>query len=598
MKKTSLVVEDQTASVAETELDLARNALSYDLKPYSSHPFPQTAPSRVSAIAQLFGLSPVAPTKARVLELGCSSAGNIIPLAAHYPNAQFVGVDISRIQIAEGRGRIDNLSLKNISLRCESFTECDAAVLGKFDYVIVHGVYSWVAAPVREAMLDLIGKVLNDNGVAYISYNVLPGWRIPQTLRDALVHIVPTDAPMEERVRVARFAIRFIAESSSDQSLYGKGLREWAAQLEGLPDDYLVHEFLEPVNQPCTVSEFLNSADKHGLAYLGESDLPTMVPENAVGDRADAIRQMTGNNIIAVEQFIDLINGRTFRQSLLVKTAAAAKINRNLSPASLDKLHFVCDHSYRASDGSDGDLFTALDGAGRTVTATSFEVGKALQHIQKLFPQSFTVASLCKDLGIKQAEGREAIADLILRMVLAGLLVPMAEKIVATDVAKTKPLATSLARTDALQGLRFTTNSKHERVEIDPAARIALPLLDGESDRDTLTNALINAGKSGQLAFAKDGVAISDESELAGAAQQVSDQVLQGLAQTRSVVWDAEPRSATPGATDVRLLGLVTVDSKAVDAACASERLPNTKSLPALQPVYRLAQLPSTKRTS
>jgi hypothetical protein len=62
------------------------------------------------------------------------------------------------------------------------------AELGRFDYIVAHSVYSWVPEAVREHILVLCRELLSGNGVAYISYNALPGWRMRGMLRDVLLH--------------------------------------------------------------------------------------------------------------------------------------------------------------------------------------------------------------------------------------------------------------------------------------------------------------------------------------------------------------------------------------------------------------------------
>jgi SAM-dependent methyltransferase len=158
----------------------------FNVLPYISKPFPQSAPARLAALATLFGLSPPAVSEARVLELGCASGGNIIPLALRFPGARFLGVDLAERHVQEGRERIDALELKNIRL------EADLTTLDlkgeRFDYIICHGVYSWVPEAAREAILRIVGESLADNGVAYLSYNVYPGWQLRNVVRDMMVY--------------------------------------------------------------------------------------------------------------------------------------------------------------------------------------------------------------------------------------------------------------------------------------------------------------------------------------------------------------------------------------------------------------------------
>src|SRR3569623_2407006 len=234
---------------------IARTALKYDLLPYQSKAFAQSQPSRLGGIARLFGLESAPLDGARVLELGCASGGNIIPLAMRYPGASFIGVDLARTQVAAGRARIARLGLGNIEIRCQSFSEIGDE-LGSFDYIICHGVYSWVPPAVQDAIFRIVGARLSPVGIACISYNVLPGWRMLQPLRDAFMLQIPDDVDSLARVARARELLTFLSEATPDKGPYGDMLRSWAARLSGLPADYIAHEFLEEMNNPSTVRAF------------------------------------------------------------------------------------------------------------------------------------------------------------------------------------------------------------------------------------------------------------------------------------------------------------------------------------------------------
>lgn len=523
---------DTAASrTAGLERALARNSLNYDLQPYAAHAFAQTAPARLAGVARLFGLMPPPVAGARILELGCSSGGNIIPLAERYPDADVHGVDISRVQISAGRARVAELGLGNVHLHCQSFTE--VGDLGRFDYVIAHGVYSWLPPAVREAMMALIGRLLADDGVAYVSYNVLPGWRVPQALRDALLLTVPMDAPAALKVERAREALRFLADATDKDSVYGAGIREWATRLADLPDDYVGHEFLEDINAPCTVLDFINAADEQGLTYLGESDIAPMVADNRDPDLAERLRAMTGNQVAGMEQMMDIITGRTFRQSLLVRHAAAAGITRDLTPARLESLHFVTDGTLKGSgsddegeDDADDTLFTAIDGAGRTVTAGSAGTTRALRHLIGRYPASFDLASLQAAAG---EEAAEEVGETLFRMLLAGMVTPLSEPVEPVLELGDTPRATASARADAAAGATSTANLRHERVLLDAAAGVVLPLLDGHTDTAALTAALVDAAAAGRVTIARDGTPLTDRAELEEVAAPMVPRVLEGI---------------------------------------------------------------------
>src|SRR5438067_606079 len=133
---------------------------SYDEVPYTSYPFPDTHPDHLCTVATLFGLKPPDISQCRVLELGCASGGNLMPLAELYAESTFLGIDLAQRQIDFGQQQVAELGLKNVELRRASITEVDDSY-GKFDYIICHGVYSWVPDTVQAKILDVCRQNLS-----------------------------------------------------------------------------------------------------------------------------------------------------------------------------------------------------------------------------------------------------------------------------------------------------------------------------------------------------------------------------------------------------------------------------------------------------
>src|SRR5579885_3542030 len=126
----------------------------YDEVPYDSGPYPETHPDSLASVATLFGMTPPAIRQCRVLELGCAIGRNLIPMGLGLPEGQFVGLDLSSRQIAEGQRTIDAIGLKNVDLRVMDLLDVDDR-LGEFDYIICHGVLSWVPRPVQDKILAI-----------------------------------------------------------------------------------------------------------------------------------------------------------------------------------------------------------------------------------------------------------------------------------------------------------------------------------------------------------------------------------------------------------------------------------------------------------
>ena len=131
----------------------------YDEVTYPGWPFPQAQPDRLATLARLFGMAPADPANCRVLELGCGDGGNAMAVACSWPGSRVVGVDLAPGAIARGRALAAEAGIANVDLRVGDIARLPAD-LGEFDYVVAHGVYSWVPEPVRAALLDACRRFL------------------------------------------------------------------------------------------------------------------------------------------------------------------------------------------------------------------------------------------------------------------------------------------------------------------------------------------------------------------------------------------------------------------------------------------------------
>jgi len=510
--------------------DIARNAASYDDLPYASHPFPQTHPARLAALAKIFNLPAEAPATARVLELGCASGGNLIPLAARYPDADFLGVDLSQRQIEEGAQRIARLGLANIRLRRQSLTDLGAED-GAFDYIICHGVYSWVPAPVRHAILRIAHDNLAPTGIAFISYNVLPGWRLRQVLRDALALHAPSQGSLHARVAEARSLITFLEQHTPPDGIWGRIFRHEAAQLKGMNDSYIGHEFLEDCNEPCSFTEFMQDAASHDLAYLAEAELTSMLPENMNPPAAPTLRALAGDQLIPLEQHIDIFTGRTFRQTLLVHKNLESKCVRKLLPAIVEGLHLSARPDFAFAREENGQTIFK-DGAGAGFATSDSIMKKAVETLIARLPGSTSLDELTAALKTEgvatEAQSRATLADGLFKMMIANILKPSIEPTRVAANLSPKPVACPLLRGDAAANVLSSANLRHERVDFDIVAQTVTPLLDGTNDRDALVAAVIAAATAGRISFQRAGQTVTDPAGIADCAGEHVDRVLTG----------------------------------------------------------------------
>lgn len=359
--------------------DLLRQ--SYDEVPYTSHPFPQSAPERLEGIATLFGLAPAPPAHARVLELGCAAGGNIIPFALRHPGAQVVGLDLSAVQIAQGIERVRQLGIANLALHPMNLEDVDAS-LGKFDYIICHGVYSWVPDSVRQAIMRICSAHLAPAGMAYISFNTYPGWKAREIVRDAMLFRSEARSTPDEKLGYARGMLEFLVQMSAEGSLLRKALDEVMPTIEAAGPAYLMHEFLEHCNQPMYFRDFVASARAQGLDYLGDADPQTMFVSNHGAQVAEPLMKEAGSDQVLMEQYLDFLTNRSFRRSLLVHAAHKKDVKYRLDVQCMDKLHYAWAEDPQTQTGLPrAALFSAMAAVHAALDAA--------------FPATLSFAELC-----------------------------------------------------------------------------------------------------------------------------------------------------------------------------------------------------------
>jgi len=293
----------------------------YDAVPYPGRALPQTHPDRLATMAALFGLDgAAAPAACRVLELGCGDGANLLPLALALPGSSFVGVDSSGAAIARASALAARLGARNIDFVETGFEAFEHAP-GEFDYVIAHGLYSWIDAPLRDRLMALFAAALSERGVAYVSYNALPGHAIRQTLRDMLAFALEGNDEPRERMAAAR---ELLTETTE---LWGPGdgseatIGGHARMLLEQGDALFFHDTLAPVNKALYVRELAAHAAAHGLQFLAEADFHEMQTGGLPEGLQHRVRAV--EDPVAREQLIDFLKQRMFRQTLLCRAAVA-----------------------------------------------------------------------------------------------------------------------------------------------------------------------------------------------------------------------------------------------------------------------------------
>lgn len=301
---------------------------------YKSMPFPYTTPATLEAYAALVGISAPNPKTARVLELGATYGGNIISQALFNPDATFVGIELSQEQVEKGNEVIANAGLTNVSL-IQSDIASIGSEIGTFDYIIAHGVYSWVDDGVKEALLRLIDEHLAEDGIAYVSYNTYPGWHTVDEVRQLMMFSNRDKTQFNHKEKVLHG--KTVGSIVGSQILKYDNLKERNSKFLGAlrsvmqKDEYYVgHDHLEPNNDPVYFYQFNDHLGTHNLAYLCDADLTLSMVRSFDADIADTLDKLALNDHVAQEQYLDFMLDTTFRKSIICKAKYAESVTYDM----------------------------------------------------------------------------------------------------------------------------------------------------------------------------------------------------------------------------------------------------------------------------
>jgi SAM-dependent methyltransferase len=513
---------------------------SYDELPYDSLPLPETQPDFLAAVARLHGFDAPDPRAARILELGCAQGGNLIPLAWRWPESDCVGVELSRVQAAAGAAFILRLGLPNVRI-----LHGDLAALpddlGEFDYIIAHGVFSWVPPAVQQALLDVCRRHLSANGLAYVSFNVAAGWQQLQPLRAALVERTAADLPAPARYEQALRVLDELQAEWSDPALRtplpnpdettshstkpasgqvagylplalkDSDLLRAKARAEsyageganGMPNpideinflksaapSYLFHEYLAEFNAPMTFAEFAAQLDAHGLRYIGEAG-----PRRAVVELEDAWglapEGMAGRWLDAEAALDDALLTR-FRRALIARDDAPCA-----RPPQADALSGLAFYADLQSDeeidlqaateqgfvNPAGNVFPVAQPAMKAaVMALSAAYPGALGYAALLSASSQVLAEYGASAEVEDAAFRDALFQLVM---MHGVMPTVLAGAFAADPGE-RPCANALARQQASSPGWVVSGARHVAMDLDPAGRALLAALDGSRTLDEL----------------------------------------------------------------------------------------------------------------
>lgn len=538
-------------------------ATSYDDIPYPRLAFSYTHPSHLATVGRLLGLRPAAVDRCRVLELGCASGANLVPMAYALPGSEFVGIDLSERQIAEGRKFVAALGLTNVVLEPMDICLAADALVDRFepfDYIIAHGIYSWVPNLVKEALLATCRRLLAPEGIAYVSYSCYPGCQLREMIRQMCQYHCRRERDPRTFAAANREFLEFVLDSlPANGDAYQTALREQAANLLAERDAIILHDVFERDNDPRFFHQFLAEAARHRLQYVGDAHFSHMVGIGISSAGLDLIRRDGG--VADFQQRLDFLYGRALRATLLCREEIA--VRHQLAPEAVRELRIGTAAVVVSPDGSpltadEADRIEINDPSPTTfrtdecTTKIANRVGKAaMLELCRAKPMSLRFEDFVERVRKRLASARAAIAKSNAAPTpdepsLADQLAPMAirwfgirlvelsafDPPLATEIGA-RPNASAVARyqvannwsaTDLLPteaGLpegaaddrvaHQVTNLLHRRIYLggEMVAQV-LTQLDGRHDRSSIVESLATPVLSGEAAIHVNGRRITE----------------------------------------------------------------------------------------
>ena len=233
------------------------------------------------------------------------------------------GTDFNESQASFAK-EIAVASKAKIHLFGEAFSEFTNRDLPDFDYIGLHGIWSWVSDENRQIIVDFIRKKLKVGGVAYIGYNTLPGWAAFAPMRNLMkLHLENSESADNEIFSHIDSSIEFAEKLLSTKPLFGEVnplVSERIKKIKKQNPTYLAHEYFNDIWNPSlfnTIAEWLSEADLSyacSASYLDHVDVVNLTKEQLT-----FLAEI--KNPVFKETVRDFMINRYFRRDYWVKKA-------------------------------------------------------------------------------------------------------------------------------------------------------------------------------------------------------------------------------------------------------------------------------------
>jgi SAM-dependent methyltransferase len=483
---------------------------------------------RLATVGRLRGMQPAPVDNCRVLELGCGVGTNLIAMAINWPESSFLGLDLACKPIQSGQADIKELELPNIELIEADVLDANKKRFGVFDYVIAHGLYSWVPQSVRDHVLGMCREMLSPNGIGYVSYNAYPGNHLRDLARGIMRFHARHFQEPAEKIQQARGILQFLARARSEPNAYTAALQSEVDRVVKYADTAFYHDDLSDINRSFYFYEFVRDAERHDLRFVGESSPNEVDPDKVTPETLQRLSELESADETTREQYKDFVLGCGFRRTLVCHKEVPLAPNRLAEV--VKELFLSCDAS-PVDEPAGGTVFRQRKGG--ELASMHPPIIAALRRICDEWPcaTSFDAAfgaSGMSDCGL--------LTEVLLKAYESGVVqLHTIPRIVVNRVSQ-RPIASTLARLQAIRG-ELVTCQLHKLIRLaDPLSKRLVTLLDGTRDQGAILEELLEFARSGQVELRDNERLLTDPAEIDSVIRRRVPEVLQALAREAMLV--------------------------------------------------------------
>ncbi len=288
--------------------------------------YAEQTPAHLDIVCLLRGIEPpVAKDEAfAYCELGCGVGQTALVVAAANPQADVWGFDFNPAHIARARllarqGAVDNIRFEEDSF--EQLADGERADLPLFDYITLHGVWSWVSLENRQHIVRFIDRYLKPGGLVYVSYNAQPGWSNAGPLQRLLrMGAGLSQARSDKRVLQALDLAQAFSEAGAI-SIPTEMVERLKKEKTEDAVAYLSHEYLNEHWSPCYHADVAGDMAHAKLNYVGTANLFENFP--ALSLRPEQLALIADMPPAIAETARDYFMTRTFRRDVFIRGARA-----------------------------------------------------------------------------------------------------------------------------------------------------------------------------------------------------------------------------------------------------------------------------------